>query len=606
MIDQELTDYIMAAQKHGLPELQIKQNLLAAGWDAAMVEENFVHSKVLENQRQPAQGHSGQSSPVFAPAVFTSPNSQPPDSAGPALGLSGNNPQRPASGKSFFKRPLFWLIAAVIIIASGSAYGYYAYAYMTPAKALQNLTAVKSSYPKTVQDAYSFSYTDNSLPGENLSASVNGTSSVDSSSAANLKVSNNAQVNVGAYGFSYNIPVDELIIGNAFYINLGKIDQLKPFLAGQNIEWVKLDLNQLQQYIGQQSASGANKFSQAIINNPQLKAGLAKIWSGGNFLSPGTFFARESINGTAVYHIKPVINTAEIIPALESSLQLINSAEGSSSPVTFTPDDNKILTAVVNKFQVKSLDLWVGQKDSLLYKVSLVMNAPGAADFASSSAIASAGPLGAAQSKSRDALRLNDIRQIQTALQLYHSDFGGYPQSLNGQPQNMQSGGYLASFPTAPEPADGACTDYFNGYWYKAAGKPKVVKDQNVYPSYTLTFCLGADTGGYKAGIGMVTPGGIEGDIACPATPDKCVGNSTIDSSSQDQAIINAVNKMTFSGQLSVNVTYSDYGKPANIQAPASSTDLMSLIKQAIPSFGSASSSAPQATLQMNGGNAGQ
>ena len=34
MIDQDIVDYISRAQKHGLSDVEIKQNLLNAGWDA--------------------------------------------------------------------------------------------------------------------------------------------------------------------------------------------------------------------------------------------------------------------------------------------------------------------------------------------------------------------------------------------------------------------------------------------------------------------------------------------------------------------------------------------------------------------------------------------
>src|SRR2546421_372505 len=49
-VEQEVIDYITQAQKHGLSEFEIKQNLLNAGWDAALVEQNFVFAKAAETR----------------------------------------------------------------------------------------------------------------------------------------------------------------------------------------------------------------------------------------------------------------------------------------------------------------------------------------------------------------------------------------------------------------------------------------------------------------------------------------------------------------------------------------------------------------------------
>src|SRR5262245_55524778 len=71
-----------------------------------------------------------------------------------------------------------------------------------------------------------------------------------------------------------------------------------------------------------------------------------------------------------------------------------------------------------------------------------------------------------ARSKSRDARRLSDIRQIMTAMEIYYNDNGGYPDSTSaGTNPTVTSTGptgststewqdYLAVWPTAPTPAD--------------------------------------------------------------------------------------------------------------------------------------------------------
>ncbi len=109
---------------------------------------------------------------------------------------------------------------------------------------------------------------------------------------------------------------------------------------------------------------------------------------------------------------------------------------------------------------------------------------------------------------SRDNQRLADVKQLATALELYYNDHGGYPKSLNDIFPT-----YIALMPSAPVPADGACTDADNAYTYKASGiaytgtgTPAV----QVYPTYTLNFCLGSQTSGYAAGKHLASPASIQ------------------------------------------------------------------------------------------------
>ncbi len=121
--------------------------------------------------------------------------------------------------------------------------------------------------------------------------------------------------------------------------------------------------------------------------------------------------------------------------------------------------------------------------------------------------------LNTARAKARDAKRVADIKQIQTALELYYNDNSGYPAT-----GSVTTGGqistntpttvvYMAQVPSAPIPFDnasstgGVCTATNNLYAYAS---------QNNNTSYTITYCLGAQTGGLAAGIATATPAGIK------------------------------------------------------------------------------------------------
>lgn len=98
-----------------------------------------------------------------------------------------------------------------------------------------------------------------------------------------------------------------------------------------------------------------------------------------------------------------------------------------------------------------------------------------------------------ARLKSRDAKRVSDVKQIQTALELYNNDYEKYPSNL------FELSNYLAIPPTNPTPNDGNCASDFE-YKY----------DQlNNGLSYELNYCLGEDTGNIKAGYNTANPDGV-------------------------------------------------------------------------------------------------
>lgn len=133
-----------------------------------------------------------------------------------------------------------------------------------------------------------------------------------------------------------------------------------------------------------------------------------------------------------------------------------------------------------------------------------------------------------ARQKSRDAKRLGDLVQMNTGMELYFSTNKGYPSSTNGLPQGMTPQ-FLASLPTSPSPADGACSALThavgscgganqppcgvpaNTYYYIPVGLTYKAPDNitDVYPDYAYYFCLGQDVNNIKAGEHVLTPKGI-------------------------------------------------------------------------------------------------
>lgn len=124
--------------------------------------------------------------------------------------------------------------------------------------------------------------------------------------------------------------------------------------------------------------------------------------------------------------------------------------------------------------------------------------------------------LNSARQKSRDSKRVADVKQIQTALELYYVDNDQYP--LATAPvvlgfdlsKSLCTGGfksactfglttYMGILPAAADPYDGDCTAANNEYVYSAT--------QGSY--YSLKFCLGGPVGDINAGPRTAGPNGI-------------------------------------------------------------------------------------------------
>jgi prepilin-type N-terminal cleavage/methylation domain-containing protein len=144
--------------------------------------------------------------------------------------------------------------------------------------------------------------------------------------------------------------------------------------------------------------------------------------------------------------------------------------------------------------------------------------------------------LNSARSKSRDAKRAADIRQIMSGLELFFNDCGSYPveatavtlggtgglrlfsgtgascgdksgsSAVNGGIGDTSGGTvYIAQIPSAPTPSDATCP---------TAGASS--SDANPYrytgtaSTYSIGFCLGGVTGGLSGGARTATEGGIQ------------------------------------------------------------------------------------------------
>ena len=115
--------------------------------------------------------------------------------------------------------------------------------------------------------------------------------------------------------------------------------------------------------------------------------------------------------------------------------------------------------------------------------------------------------LGNARAKSRDTKRVSDIKQVQTALELFYNDQGRYPTIDEWNTGSLYATGtygattYMARIPQAPTNSDGdLCNSTTSAYAYSS---------NSTGDSYTIRTCLGQNTGSYGNGIIIATPGGV-------------------------------------------------------------------------------------------------
>jgi len=117
--------------------------------------------------------------------------------------------------------------------------------------------------------------------------------------------------------------------------------------------------------------------------------------------------------------------------------------------------------------------------------------------------------LNTARARARDAKRIADVKEIQTALEMYFNDAGGYPSTMTTASTSISYNGsvYLATLPVPPTPSDGSACTYTAAYTYLAT----TVGSGGANGSYTLQYCLGAGINGVPGNVVQTaTPAGIK------------------------------------------------------------------------------------------------
>ncbi len=117
----------------------------------------------------------------------------------------------------------------------------------------------------------------------------------------------------------------------------------------------------------------------------------------------------------------------------------------------------------------------------------------------------------AARAKARDAKRVADIKQVQTALEMFFNDQDRYPTIAEFEAGSIVVGDktYMLNIPVAPTPADGTCDNTTNQFIYTT---------NSTGNTYSISYCIGSNMGELAAGQKCALPDGVK-DGACGLNP---------------------------------------------------------------------------------------
>jgi general secretion pathway protein G len=127
-----------------------------------------------------------------------------------------------------------------------------------------------------------------------------------------------------------------------------------------------------------------------------------------------------------------------------------------------------------------------------------------------------------ARTKARDAKRVADVKQIQTALELFFNDNDRFPTAAefnSGSITSQTDDGavtYMLNVPEAPNPPDGSCSTSTNAFTYSVNSEGT---------SYTLSYCIGNRTGDLSSGDKCLTRDGFL-DTGCSGPAPECTQDS--------------------------------------------------------------------------------
>ena len=407
-INKELTNYVAECRAANLSDDEIRNNLLAEGWDENFVTEGLAGTKALGARK---------GSSIFV--------------------------------KLYAKKIVLGIALAVVLVLAGG--GYFAYAKFfaaTPEKiwsaVLKNSQSISSEHfiyeinLSTDLGKIDLEDLGGQLPGYTgceiaVWLKTEGDQVKKSDTQADLQMKGSAGIKAGSFNANYDGEL-RLVNNKMFFKSPGRPLEKLFGINDAAKEWIMMDLQTLRERTGASESQSLQPFQDI----EKLK-----------FLKRGADLGTEIIDGQKMQEYEVMIDKAELKNFLE---QIMTDSMGNNSSLTAIPGS---INQILDSIDFKKLQIWVGKSDRQVHQLEIQIEIKNVFTEA----------LTSSRLKARDANRLTDIRQIMTALELQYDDHGSYPTATSGMP--LIDKNIIGIMPNAPKPADGNCTEKENLYWYE-------------------------------------------------------------------------------------------------------------------------------------------
>jgi len=383
MLEQQLVDYIKKAKEAGQPDDQTRGLLYKNGWTEAEVNTAFTAINQPQVQAQPApepQPQQPQQQPQ--PQIQAQPEPQYRPQPQPQYAQEDMRRQ---------KKPhiiLKLIIALVIIFALGTAGLYVVAQYVNlpwnpfwpnPEKVMnkmiENMKNVKSSHTALQLELSAAEQgkflltidgdsdmTDTNNPKMNFTFTVNGTTegvtdpvvSVDASVIVINKISY-FKIN------SINMPGGALLPGVTISQITGK--------------WFKVDEDSIKALSKAQPEMYITDTSISQAGNPELAKKIQDLIVTNNVLSIKKQLGDQTISGQNTYHYLLKIDKNKLKDLITKTMALLAEEEAKSKTSGLSMLEQNMAGAVANTIVDAigdiNIEMWIGKKDSMLYKVKV-------------------------------------------------------------------------------------------------------------------------------------------------------------------------------------------------------------------------------------------
>lgn len=390
MSKQFVEDFIREAKERGKTEKEIRMALsLQPGVTQADIDQAFAPIP----EATPFAG-----APV--PPPTQAGTMTPPPTPVPPIPSEGVYMHAPvAAPMRSVKGIIFALVVVVVLLgAAGLAYAQYTGLYsiswlpVSSEKVWQKFLGKTSTEP--LHTEFSLSYTDagseaiqNPFGGvlKNVRAEVKGTGYANGAADIDtIQSSSSITYTLGSGNTSFSTGLEYRVVGKALYLNVGNNPFLSAMMLGvtneggddaqKKFEWLRFSLDP-KDYESLGSDEDSKDFKR--LADQRYWQDVAAKWKDEHFLETPKYVGKETVRGVPTLHYKTNIKKETLRQAITEVIAKVVASEDKDTQ----EEVSLVVNGLLDKLEVQSLDVWVGQKDAAIRKLVVVSNAPSVASM---------------------------------------------------------------------------------------------------------------------------------------------------------------------------------------------------------------------------------